>query len=730
MAGSFTRELQRRNVFRVAGMYVVVSWLLMQVGDVMFSALHLPDWTITMLVAFLILGFPIAVILAWAYEVTPEGIKRTSAVDTNESITRLTGRKINHSIIAALALAVVFLLGRLWFLEDASPVGATSAPDKSIAVLPFGNRSADKENAEFFADGIQDELLTLLSQLGELKVTSRTSVERLDPKLSIPQIGTLLGVATVLEGQVQRAGDRVRINVQLIDATREDHIWASTYDRVLTAGNVFDVQSEIARAIADALNVQLSTNDEALIRSVPTQNTEALNQYMLGRHLLARGSFESYKLAVIHFDKATELDPGYAQAWVAIANTASQMLNTGSIDVAQYLSMAERPITTALQLNDRLSEAHAQLATLHWRAGDLEAAEASFERALELNPRDQDSLIAYGRYLRITNRPQQAISLLEKALQADPLDVELLFELGKAEMYSGHPEEYVQYGKRILDINPSVTNGYVALLQGYLWMGRYDLLWPWFLKSMASDPEDFEMAPHLAYYSEMLGEPDWADRYLALGLSIGPGEPAGLKCQAQILAHRGQAGEALAIARQALKANLDDRWFSNQVFLRLVRDEALRTGEFLESLAWYKNRYPDLFTDPPAITIDNVNAAADLALLLQRSGEKHAAEVLIDAGIAWFSNTQPPGVHGYLVNIVDVEFLALRGDVTGALAALDQAVSGGWNFNWRWALGNPNLDSLRESPQFEAIAAKLESDMVTQLKAIQALPYQGELDLR
>ncbi|MCJ7557142.1 MAG: tetratricopeptide repeat protein [Gammaproteobacteria bacterium] len=730
MAGSFTRELQRRNVFRVAGMYVVVSWLLMQVGDVMFSALHLPEWTITMLVAFLILGFPIAVILAWAYEVTPEGIKRTSAVDTNESITRLTGRKINYSIIAALALALVFLLGRLWLLEDASPVGATSTPDKSIAVLPFGNRSADKENAEFFADGIQDELLTLLSQLGELKVTSRTSVERLDPKLSVPQIGALLGVATVLEGQVQRAGDRVRINVQLIDAAREDHIWASTYDRVLTAENVFDVQSEIARAIAEALHVQLSANDEALIRSVPTQNTEALNQYMLGRHLLAIGSFDSYKQAVIHFDKATELDPGYAQAWIGMANTAGMLLNIGSIDVPQYLSMAGPAITRALQLDDQLPAAHAQLGNLHWRAGDLEAAEVSFKRALELNPRDPDSLETYGRYLRTTNRPQQAIPVLEKALAADPLSNDLLFELGKSEMYSGHPEKNVLYGKRILDINPSFTNGYIALLQAYLWMGRYDLMWPWYLESMASDPEDFEMAPHMAYYSETLGEPAWADRYLELGLRIGPGEPAGLMCQAQILAHRGQAGEALAIARQALQANLDDRWSSDQVFLRLVRDEALRTGEFEESLAWYRHRNPELFADSPTITINNVNAAADLALLLQRSGAKQAADVLIETGLAWFAKTQPVGVHGYLLEIVDVEFLALRGDTAGALAALDQAVSGGWNAGWRWPFSSPNLDSLRESPQFEAITAKLESDMVTQLKAIQALPYQGELDLR
>ena len=282
MSRSFVQELKRRNVIRVAAIYVVVSWLLMQIGDVMFPALLLPDWTTTMLVAFLLLGFPLAMIFAWAYEITPDGVLRTEDVPEEHSITAATGQKINRLIITVLAAAVVVLLVRtLLDNADTAPAPSAHISDQSIAILPFKNLSASAENAEFFAAGLHDELLTLLSKLGELRVISRTSVERLDPDLSIPEIGKLLGVATVLEGQVQRAGDRLRINVQLIDTSAEGHLWANTYDRELTAENIFDVQSDIARTISSSLQAELSASDEALLSEVPTTNTEALERYLV-----------------------------------------------------------------------------------------------------------------------------------------------------------------------------------------------------------------------------------------------------------------------------------------------------------------------------------------------------------------------------------------------------------------------------------------------------------------
>ncbi|MCH7509969.1 MAG: tetratricopeptide repeat protein [Proteobacteria bacterium] len=730
MSGLFIQELKRRNVFRVAAIYVIVSWLLMQIGDVMFPALLLPEWTTTMLVAFLLLGFPIAVILAWAYEVTPEGVKRTKDIEPGESITHTTGRKIDFIIIAVLAVAVVFLIAKVWFEDDTAPPGIASIPDKSIAVLPFANISAAEENAEFFAAGVHDELLTLLSRIGGIKVISRTSVENLDDGLGIPEIGALLGVATVLEGQVQRAGNRLRIHVQLIDAVKEDHLWATTYDRELTAENVFEVQSDIAKTIADALHVQLSDSDEALLEAVPTENTQALNRYLLGWQLSFRNTFESLRQAERYFQEATELDPQYAQAWAAIAYNRNQMLLTGSIDAQEYIAVAEPAISRALELDDRLPEAQTQLAVLHWRSGDFAVAQASFKSALERFPEDSTSLLAYGRYLRMTGRPFEAIPVLERALQNDPLSVQILSNLGKSAMYIGYPEKSIEYSKQILEIDPSSSYGYTGLLQAYAWMGRYDLEWPWIIKAITVDPADFEAWAHIGLSANELGDADLADRYLNRALELGPMEPATLKCIALVLSQRGQYDEALAVARKALAADLDNRWGSDQVFLRLVRDDALRTGSFDEALTWYRARHPELFRDGLEITIDNVNAAADLALLLQRAGEADNADTLIDAGLTWYRETQVPGVHGYLTNIIDVELLALNAEKNAALETLHEAIDGGWRSSWIWHMSNENLSSLRDESEFHAIIAQLEEDMATQLKAIQALPDMGEADLR
>jgi len=723
-------ELKRRNVFRVTVAYIIVAWLLLQVSDTLVPALHLPEWFHSGVALLLILGFPIAIIFAWAFELTPEGLKREKDVDRGLSITRKTGRKLDFAIIAVLTVAIAYLAGKVWFGDDSIPPDVASAGEQSIAVLPFDNRSADAEDSEFFAVGVHDELLTLLSQIGGLRVISRTSVERLDRNLGIPEIGELLDVETVLEGQVQRAGDRLRINVQLIDAVQEDHLWATTYDRELTAENIFDVQSDIANTIADELDLQLSPEEETLLDSVPTKNTDALYRYLLGRQALKRGSFDSITKAALYFREATELDPDYAEAWAAIAESESQLLLTGLIETQEYNAAAKPAITRAMQLDDQLPAAHAQLATLHWHSGDLDAAEMSFREALTLSPGDPASLYAYGTYLRTTGNLLKAIPVFERALDDDPLSVEVLFELGRAEMYSGNAEKNVQYSERILEIDPSSVRGYAGLLQAYIWIGRYDLMWPWFIRVIDIDPEDYESWAHLGMYANQLGDRELADRYMDRALILGPNEPAVLKCYAQVLLQRDKNEEALAIAVRALEAGMDDRWFSNQVFLRLIRDHGIQTGEYDNSLHWYRDRHAELFREEPEILVSNVNAAADLAYLMQRAGKNEAAVRIIDAGLAWYRQTQPANAHGYLVNIVDVQLLALKGETRAALDTLRQAADHGWGSAWRWNMSNENLASIRGEPEFQAVMTQLEDGMLTQLAAINALPDMGEFDLR
>ena len=270
------KELQRRNVFKVATAYGIVAWLLLEGSDTLVPALRLPEWFQSGVVFILILGFPIAMIFAWAFEMTPEGLRREKTVDPDRSVAAATGQKLNQAIIALLVVALAYFA---WDKFAAGPhdevaqtaTGTAQPRQKSIAVIPFRNRSANEENAAFFSDGIHDELLTNLSKIKALKVISRTSVMGYrDTTKNLRQIGRELGVANILEGGVQRAGDTVRINVQLIDTATDAHLWANVYERKLTAENIFAIQKEIAEAIANALEATLSPQEQERLADIPT----------------------------------------------------------------------------------------------------------------------------------------------------------------------------------------------------------------------------------------------------------------------------------------------------------------------------------------------------------------------------------------------------------------------------------------------------------------------------
>ena len=286
-------ELKRRNVVRVTVAYSIVSWLILQITDVLMPLLGLPEWVGRLVFLLLVIGFPLALIFAWAFELTPEGIKLDKDIVRSESPKRLPSRKLDFFIIGALRLALAFVIIDQYVLDKSQPSAETTENRRSIAVLPFANRSAAEENAAFFADGIHDELLTRLAKIGDLKVISRTSVmEYRDTTKKMRQIGEELGVGSILEGGVQRAGNTVRINVQLIDAQTDEHLWAHSYDRELNAANIFAIQSEISTSIAKALWVTLSPDEQQRIAAVPTENIEVLEAYFIGQQLVERRNAE------------------------------------------------------------------------------------------------------------------------------------------------------------------------------------------------------------------------------------------------------------------------------------------------------------------------------------------------------------------------------------------------------------------------------------------------------
>ena len=498
---SFFEELKRRNVVKMAVLYAVASWLIIQIGDVLFDTFDLPSSWLRLVVAVLILCFPIALILSWVFEMTPEGIKREQEVDRTQSVTHQTGRKINTLIIALLVLAIVVVaVDRLIpettefvdtpaveLLEekpapDPSQLAAakfTPAVENSIAVLPFASRSTREEDT-YFVDGIHDDILTQLSKLSVFdKVISRTSTEQYrGTKKSLVQIGQELGVATILEGGVQRAGNRVRINMQLIDTGTDKHLWAETYDRELTAENIFDIQSEITRSVAAALNAVLSSNDQMALQKRPTQSLEAYDAYISGRVLL-RSYFEEegrLRQAVASFDQAIRLDPEFAEAY---AERAVALLTIYWYTAAEGLwrEAADESLRKAEALAPDAPETLSARGFYHyWGYLDYDRADASFLRALEIAPNYVDALNGKGFNARRAGRFDEATALLEKAYRVDPLNKDTIQSLAQTHAQLGRFEEAQSVLRRAQRIGLG-ANAQSEISMVWEYMGDTDRAW-------------------------------------------------------------------------------------------------------------------------------------------------------------------------------------------------------------------------------------------------------------
>src|SRR5882724_7456290 len=319
---NFFAELKRRNVYKVAVAYAVVGWLLAQIATQIFPFLEIPNWFVRLVIVLIAIGFPIALVIAWAFEATPEGIKRTEVADTMP-VSAATRRKkhawIYVVVIAAAISVTLFFLGRYTAGNKSVASVPNELPAKSIAVLPFDNLSRDPDNA-FFAEGVQDEILTRLAKVADLKVISRTSTQRFKSAPSdLREIARQLGVTNILEGSVQKANDQVRVNVQLINAVTDAHLWAEIYDRKLT--DIFAVESDIAKTIADTLQAKLTGSEKISIAKTPTVNPEAYELYLKGRFFWNKRTAADLRKSIEYFNQATSKDPGYAAAYAGLADS-------------------------------------------------------------------------------------------------------------------------------------------------------------------------------------------------------------------------------------------------------------------------------------------------------------------------------------------------------------------------------------------------------------------------
>src|SRR5947207_256214 len=390
---NFFAELKRRNVYKVAVAYAVIAWLLIQVATQVFPFFEIPNWAVRLVVLVSIAGFPVALVFSWAFEITPEGIVRETDVEPGKSITHHTGKKVVAITIVLAIVASGLLAFRLFGPKlpvprhDASPARtelAAAIPEKSIAVLPFDSLSEEKSNA-YFAEGVQDEILTRLAKVADLKVISRTSTQHFKSAPDdLPQIAKQLGVAHVLEGSVQKANDQIRVNVQLINALTDTHLWAETFDRKLT--DIFAVESEIAKTITDTLQAKLSGSEQHAIAARPTENTEAHQLYLKGRFFWNKRTGNDLKKSIEYYDQAIAKDLDYPLAYVGLANSHLLLSVYGALSPKEAASPAKAALKKALELDDSLAEAHASSGLLATLELDLNRAITELERAIQLNP--------------------------------------------------------------------------------------------------------------------------------------------------------------------------------------------------------------------------------------------------------------------------------------------------------------------------------------------------------
>jgi TolB-like protein len=470
---NFFAELKRRNVYKVAVAYAVVAWLTIQAASIFLPAFNAPQWAMQVVILILVVGFPIALVFSWAFEITPEGIVRESEVSADQSITHHTGRKIVALTIVLAVVATGLLIFQLIRRGSKSPSAATIS-NKSIAVMPFDNLSGDPQNA-YFSEGVQDEILTRLAKIAELKVISRTSTQRFKSAPNdLRQIAQQLGVANILEGSVQKANDQVRVNVQLINALTDTHLWADTYDRKLT--DIFAVETEIAKTVADVLKAKLTGSEEHVIAARPTENTEAHQLYLKGRFFWNKRTGNDLKKSIDYFQQAIAADPNYALAYAGVADGYVWLPGYTVGTPRDCYPKAAAAAKKALELDDTLAEARTSLALAFWLYNfDFSQAIREFQRAIELNPNYAIAHQQYGNNtLSALGRFDEAIAEGKRAVELDPLSLVINADLGTDYYYARRYDEAIAQVRKTLEMDPGFYIAHLGLGQMLDAKGAHD----------------------------------------------------------------------------------------------------------------------------------------------------------------------------------------------------------------------------------------------------------------
>src|SRR6266446_1821189 len=663
----FFTELKRRNVYKVAVAYAVVAWLLIQVATQVFPFFEVPNWAVRFVVLLIIIGFPIALVIAWAFELTPEGLKRTEVADALPAQRSRSRAWIYVVLIAGALSAGLFFLGRFTASTKQSVLAEVSS--KSIAVLPFENLSRDPDNA-YFAAGIQEEILTRLAKIADLKVISRTSTQQFQSKpANLSEIAKQLGVANILEGSVQKAADQVRVNVQLIQVASDSHLWADTYDRKLV--DIFGVESEIAKAIAEALQAKLTGGEQRALAVKPTNNSEAYDAYLRGLALEARTTFrpDDLEKAVGFYERAVQLDPAFALAWARLSRANAHVYFGGLDKTPARRDATERALNTAQKLQPNSPETLlAQAYYQYWVLRDYDLAKGTFGRVRELLPGSSDVPGALALIARRQGHWDESVAYWEQTLVLDPRNIEWLKNAAETYAMLRQFPAALKIYDRVLDIVPN-------------------------------EPDTVALEAKI-YQAE--GNLEQAGKLLAGVNAQTPSFIAFLTKMDQLFLER-QFDEAIRLIHSRLTEYRDvsdiERFF-NPFFLVLAQKNA---GDIVGARATAQQMLRPLEPlsqkDP-----DNPNFAQALSLIYAVLGQKDAALKEAERAITLLPSGKD-AVDGPRVeeNLAFVEVLV--GDKDGAIPRLQHLLQIPYNNCLTPALLrlNPQWDPLRGDPRFQKL---------------------------
>jgi len=710
---SLFRELKRRNVIRVALVYIVAAWLLLQVADVVLNNIEAPNWVFQTILLLVVLGFPFAVIFAWAFELTPEGLKKEKDVDRSESITHDTGRKLDFIIIAVLVLALVYFTVDKYVIDPAQEEALATAspqaeksretvtPEMSIAVLPFVNMSSDPEQ-EFFSDGISEELLNMLAQFPGLRVAARTSSFQFKGmNQDIAKIADTLHVAHILEGSVRKSGTRLRITAQLIKADDGFHLWSHSYDRELD--DIFAVQNDIAAAISEALKVKLALDMASGTAQRPAviqaANTQAYEAYLRGRRLIHRRGRESLEDAVRHLERALRLDERFAPAHAHLGIATSLLLESpqsyGTLSLEEVQRRATPHFERALELEPNLAEAHGGLALLTMNNGDPELAIKYAHRALELNPSYIDAMNWLYLALGSLGEYQEQEAIIERILSIDPLSI--IGRLNYATRLSSRREieRSHELSDRLLEQN--LWAGYTTHADTAIYHeGKVAEGLSWSLQAYAADPGDMLSNTYLVQSFNWVGEHDEARRVsdsLAYMVDIA----------------EGRIDDAIKSTQRKLA--LDP---NNQEVIVTAADVLYFADRFDDARPLYERLLDFL---PEGRPINNaLDATIRMALSRRKAGDELGAQAAFETVKNDLEKRYSLGFDNQFLRRIDAMLAAYNNDPDTALAALNSALQLG--LRNPLFFDEPVFEDMQDDSHFIALREELAGFLAAEHKKV------------